>query len=106
MPDNNLRRTLIETKSQQEMALPNLKTISLESSPRCVSSRVVSVDDTSEWAVHLRRIGFHEGVEVEVLSGRDPVMVRCQNGCVALRRCMLGCVQVCAMQEAQQRLAR
>jgi Fe2+ transport system protein FeoA len=56
--------------------------------------------------VHLRRIGFHEGVEVEVLSGRDPVMVRCQNGCVALRRCMLGCVQVCALHEAQQRVAR
>lgn len=80
--------------------------ISLEESPRRVSKRVVSVDDTSEWAPYLRRAGFHEGVEVEVLSGRDPVMVRCQNGCVALRRCMLGCVRVCALQEARDRATR
>ena len=83
--------------------MPLLKTFSLEQSPRRVSNRVVALDDSSEWTSHLRRIGFHEGVEVEVLSGRDPVMVRCQNGCVALRRCMLGCVQVCALQGAQQR---
>ena len=80
-------------------------TFSLEHSPRRVSNRVVSLDDTSEWAKHLRRVGFREGVEVEVLSGRDPVMVRCQNSCVALRRCMLGCVQVCALQEAQRRMS-
>ncbi len=82
------------------------KAFSLDKSPRRQSNRVVSVDDASEWAVHLRRIGFHEGVEVELLSGRDPVMVRCQNGCVALRRCMLGCVQVCALQEAKQKAGR
>jgi Fe2+ transport system protein FeoA len=86
--------------------MPHLKTISLAKSPRRVSKRVVSLDDDSEWAGHLRRIGFHEGAEVEVLSGHDPVMVRCQQGCVALRRCMLGCVQVCALQEAQQRAVR
>ena len=86
--------------------MPHLHTFSLEDSPRRVSNRVVALDDSSEWASHLRRIGFHEGVEVEVLSGRDPVMVRCQNGCVALRRCMLGCVQVCALHEAQQRAIR
>lgn len=86
--------------------MPQLETFSLEESPRRVSNRVVSLDDTSEWAVHLRRVGFHEGVEVEVLSGHDPVMVRCQNGCIALRRCMLGCVRVCALQEAQQRALR
>ena len=80
-------------------------TFSLEHSPRRVSNQVVSLDDTSEWAKHLRRVGFREGVEVEVLSGRDPVMVRCQNSCVALRRCMLGCVQVCALQEAQRRMS-
>ncbi len=79
------------------------KIFSLEKCPRRQSNRVVSVDDTSEWAVHLRRVGFHEGVEVEVLSGRDPVMVRCQNGCVALRRCMLGCVRVCPLHEAKKR---
>ena len=78
-------------------------TFSLEHSPRRVSNLVVSLDDSSEWAKHLRRVGFHEGVEVEVLSGRDPVMVRCQNSCVALRRCMLGCVRVCALHEAQCR---
>lgn len=65
----------------------------------------MSVDDSSQWAAQLRRIGFHEGVEVEVLSGRDPVMVRCQNGCVALRRCMLGCVTVCALDQALLRAA-
>ena len=86
--------------------MPKSALHSLASTPRHTASRVVSLDDTSEWASHLRRIGFHEGVEVEVLSGRDPVMVRCQNGCVALRRCMLGCVQVCALQEAQQRAIR
>ena len=86
------------------MSNPSLH--SLASTPRRTASRVVALDDSSEWASHLRRIGFHEGVEVEVLSGRDPVMVRCQNGCVALRRCMLGCVQVCALQVAQQRAAR
>ena len=72
---------------------------SLAVSPRRASRRVVALDDNSEWASHLRRVGFHEGVEVEVLSGRDPVMVRCQNCCVALRRCMLCCVQVCALSE-------
>jgi len=80
--------------------------ITLDESPRRVSKRVVSLDDSSEWAPYLRRAGFHEGVEVEVLSGRDPVMVRCQNGCVALRRCMLGCVRVCALQEARHRARR
>jgi Fe2+ transport system protein FeoA len=78
-------------------------TFTLDQSPRRVSSRVVALDDSSEWAEHLRRVGFHEGAEVEVLSGRDPVMVRCRNGCVALRRCMLGCVRVCALQEMQVR---
>jgi len=86
--------------------MPRLKTFSLEESPRRVSNRVVSLDDSSEWASHLRRVGFHEGMEVEVLSGRDPVMVRCQNGCVALRRCMRGCVQVCALEEARARAMR
>lgn len=72
----------------------------LADSPRRASRRVVALDDSNEWASQLRRIGFHEGVEVEVLSGRDPVMVRCHNCCVALRRCMLCCVQVCALSEA------
>lgn len=80
--------------------MPTAKISSLAHSPRRQSQRVISVDDSSEWAVHLRRIGFHEGAEVEVLSGRDPVMVRCQNGRVALRRCMLGCVQVCPLQKS------
>ncbi len=77
---------------------------SLEKSPRRQSNRVVALDDASEWAVHMRRVGFHEGAEVEVLSGRDPVMVRCRNQCVALSRCMLGCVQVCALEEAQRQV--
>ena len=79
---------------------------SLASTPRHTASRVVSLDDNSEWASHLRRVGFHEGAEVEVLSGRDPGMVRCDNGCIALRRCMLGCVVVCALQQAQHRAAK
>jgi Fe2+ transport system protein FeoA len=79
---------------------------SLATTPRHAVSRVVSLDDQSEWASHLRRAGFREGVEVEVLSGRDPVMVRCENGCIALRRCMLGCVLVCALHKAQQRAAK
>lgn len=86
------------------MSAPRI--ISLEDSPRRQSSRVVALDDASEWAPHLRRIGFHEGVEVEVLSGRDPVMVRCQNGCIALRRCMLGCVRVCALREDGPRIPK
>ena len=80
--------------------------ITLDESPRRVSKRVVSLDDSSEWAPYLRRAGFHEGVEVEVLSGRDPVMVRCRDGCIALRRCMLGCVRVCALHEARDRATR
>jgi hypothetical protein len=32
-------------------------------------------------------------------------MVRCQNSCIALRRCMLGCVQVCALEVARHRAA-
>lgn len=80
--------------------------MTLEESPHRVRKMVVSVDDTSEWAPYLRRAGFHEGTEVEVLSGRDPVMVRCRNGCVALRRCMLGCVRVCALREAADRALR
>lgn len=81
--------------------MPTLPRIfGLDQSPLRRSNRVVALDDTSEWAPYLRRIGFHEGVEVEVLSGQDPVMVRCRNGCVALRRCMLGCVKVCALQES------
>ena len=80
--------------------------ITLEESPRRVAKRVVAVDDSSEWAPYLRRAGFHEGVEVEILSGRDPVMVRCRDGCIALRRCMLGCVRVCGLQEARDRATR
>lgn len=83
--------------------IERLPTHTLDESPCRVSSRVVAVDDSSEWAEHLRRVGFHEGAEVEVLSGRDPVMVRCRNGCVALRRCMLGCVRVCALQVLPER---
>lgn len=75
-------------------------TQTLAESPHRMSRRVLALDDSNEWASYLRRVGFHEGVEVEVLSGRDPVMVRCQNCCVALRRCMLCCVQVCALSEA------
>ena len=86
--------------------MQNQSSITLEESPRRVVKRVVAVDDSSEWAPYLRRVGFHEGVEVEVLSGRDPVMVRCRDGCIALRRCMLGCVRVCALQEARDRATR
>jgi len=86
--------------------MPKSAIHSLASTPRHAVSRVVSLDDQSEWASHLRRAGFREGVEVEVLSGRDPVMVRCDNGCIALRRCMLGCVLVCALHKAQQRAAK
>ena len=86
--------------------MPKSAPHSLASTPRHTASRVVSLDDSSEWASHLRRVGFHEGAEVEVLSGRDPVMVRCDNGCIALRRCMLGCVLVCSLQKAQQRAAK
>lgn len=83
--------------------MPKSAPHSLANTPRHTASRVVSLDDNSEWASHLRRVGFHEGAEVEVLSGRDPVMVRCDNGCIALRRCMLGCVLVCALQQARHR---
>ena len=86
--------------------MPKSEPHSLASTPRHTASRVVSLDDNSEWASHLRRVGFHEGAEVEVLSGRDPVMVRCDNGCIALRRCMLGCVLVCALHKAQHRAAK
>ena len=81
--------------------MPSSSIHTLADSPRRASRRVVALDDSSEWASHLRRVGFHEGVEVEVLSGRDPVMVRCQNCCVALRRCMLFCVQVCELSETK-----
>ena len=84
--------------------MPKSAPHSLASTPRHTASRVVSLDDNSEWASHLRRVGFHEGAEVEVLSGKDPVMVRCGTGCIALRRCMLGCVLVCALQVARQRV--
>ena len=77
--------------------------MTLEEVPHRFAGRVVALDDTNEWAAHLRRVGFHEGAEVEVLSGCDPVMVRCHQGCIALRRCMLGCVRVCALQEACDR---
>ena len=83
--------------------MPTAPIFSLDHSPRRQSQRVVAIDDSSEWAADLRRVGFHEGAEVEVLSGRDPVMVRCHQGCIALRRCMLGCVRVCALQEAGDR---
>lgn len=83
--------------------MPSASIFSLDHSPRRQSHRVVAVDDTSEWAAHLRRVGFYEGAEVEVLSGCDPVMVRCHQSCIALRRCMLGCVRVCALQEACDR---
>lgn len=83
--------------------MPTPPIFSLDHSPRRQSQRVVAVDDTSEWAADLRRVGFHEGVEVEVLSGRDPVMVRCHNSCIALRRSMLGCVRVCAFEVAGDR---
>ena len=86
--------------------MPKPVLYSLANTPRHTASRVVSLDDKSEWASHLRRAGFRAGVEVEVLSGRDPVMVRCENGCIALRRCMLGCVVVCALHEAQRRAAK
>ncbi len=37
----------------------------------------------------LRRVGFREGIEVEILSNHDPVMVRIEGCCIALRRDLL-----------------
>ena len=50
---------------------------------------VVSLSDDQGCGCCLRRYGLREGITVEVVSNSDPVMIRFDGCCLALRRCML-----------------
>jgi Fe2+ transport system protein FeoA len=58
---------------------------------RGARGRILSIAEDGECCCRLRRMGLREGVEVEVVSDetRDPVMIRFEGCCLALRRCML-----------------
>ncbi len=59
------------------------------------------MDDSHEHTRALRRLGFREGAMVEMLSGHDPVLVRCENSCLAIGRCMLTGVSIIRGSRAQ-----
>jgi len=63
----------------------------IEHGRRC---EILSIAGEPDCERCLRRVGLREGATVEVLSGQDPIMVRCEGCCVALRRCMLRGVAV------------
>lgn len=52
-------------------------------------AQVICFNGEQSCTQSLRRIGFREGVEVEILSSHDPVMVRVDGCCVALSRDLL-----------------
>ena len=66
----------------------------LDSAPVGSQGIVLALDDKHSHTKELRRLGLHEGVLVEVLSGVDPVILKCQHGKFAVRRESLAAVQV------------
>ncbi len=61
----------------------------LDAMQRGSRGTVVSLCDDSDCGCCLRRYGLREGVTVEVVSNSDPVMIRFDGCCLALRRCLL-----------------
>ncbi len=53
--------------------------------------QVLNIVGDGECCCRLRRMGLREGVKVEVISNgdHDPVMIRFDGCCLAIRRCML-----------------
>ena len=66
-----------------------MQVVPLDSLATGTAARIVALDDTHEDARALRRLGFREGIVIELLSGRDPVLIRCGGACVAIGRRML-----------------
>ncbi|MDD5261740.1 MAG: FeoA family protein [Methylacidiphilales bacterium] len=55
---------------------------------------VFAIDDHHAHTKALRRLGVHEGAFVEVVSGIDPVILRCHQSKFAVRRESLAAVQI------------
>ncbi len=60
------------------------------------SAVIVRVDDANG-ASTLRRLGFNEGVSVQVLTTGSPVLVRVETANVAVNRSLLALVDVCRL---------
>jgi Fe2+ transport system protein FeoA len=72
----------------------------LDNLTRGIRGQVLGIEDEPDCANCLRRMGLREGVEVEVLAGHDPVMLRVDGCCMAFRRGMLRGVTVCRIDAA------
>ncbi len=68
----------------------------LDTFAKGVCGRVLSIAEDGESCCRLRRMGLREGVNVEIMSdqGHDPVMIRFEGCCLAVRRSMLRSVVV------------
>ena len=73
----------------------------LNSVPAGTRGIVLAIDDSHAHTKELRRLGLHEGVLVEVLSGVDPVILKCQHSKFAVRRESLAAVQI-GIQQVQK----
>jgi Fe2+ transport system protein FeoA len=54
------------------------------------TGQILSISDPEDGTCCcLRRMGLREGLTVEVINGNDPVLIRFEGCCLALRRCLL-----------------
>ncbi len=66
----------------------------LNTVPAGTQGVVFAIDDHHAHTKALRRLGLHEGALVEVVSGIDPVILRCHQSKFAVRRESLAAVQI------------
>ena len=64
----------------------------LDTLRRGTQARIISIDADPDSVRSLRRMGLREGLTVEVMSHHDPMMIRFDGCCLALRRGMLEAV--------------
>lgn|GEM_PF-3497778 len=62
---------------------------------------ICQLDDAHPATCKLRRLGLHEGVLVEMVSGHDPVILRCHRTRIAVKRDHLTGVRVCLASPAK-----
>ncbi len=55
---------------------------------------VLGIDEDHESACTLRRLGFNEGANIEVIRHANMSMIRCDGACIALHRQLLRAVCV------------
>lgn len=67
---------------------------SLETLPRGESAVILSIQAPTDFACRLRAMGLCEGASVSILHDQNPVIVKCDQTCMAICRSLLPHISV------------